>query len=292
VHIGLPKTATTTLQKDFFPKLKKYNIDYIGVNHPRETRQTTLYKKFYKAINVLFDPAFKEEITDLLQKSEKTLIFSEEMITVSDLNYSWKDKLINLEKIISGTDFIVLVTVREPVQVMFSYYSELYFRFKDNDFFNTALNNDDMEIYHYNKFFPFLFQLFDEKNVVVLSFEDIICGDFSVFMRELGINIIDDEIQLNNNNSKIKMSEYVIVEKNNNVLDYIAFCFKKIGIFNFVHLLILTFKLKKIMSKLQLLKFKKKYKVKIPDQATTVVLKKRMVKSYDYLRNEFNIKYH
>ena len=39
VHIGLPKTATTTLQIEFFPELANGGIRYLGVFQPRSERE-------------------------------------------------------------------------------------------------------------------------------------------------------------------------------------------------------------------------------------------------------------
>ena len=51
IHLGLPKTATTSLQLDFFPKLKKYNIDYIGISQPRGANNDIMFLQFMKSIN-------------------------------------------------------------------------------------------------------------------------------------------------------------------------------------------------------------------------------------------------
>lgn len=47
IHIGLPKTATTSLQISFFPKLNDQRIFYVGVHHPRKENNNYLYRLFY-----------------------------------------------------------------------------------------------------------------------------------------------------------------------------------------------------------------------------------------------------
>ncbi|NJX17193.1 hypothetical protein, partial [Tamlana crocina] len=48
VHIGLPKTATTTIQKDILEKLPEENkLKYFGVKHPRKASQEKLFREFY-----------------------------------------------------------------------------------------------------------------------------------------------------------------------------------------------------------------------------------------------------
>ena len=50
VHIGLPKTATTALQQDLFPRLESKTFSYVGVFQPREAaEQRQLYTDFCNA---------------------------------------------------------------------------------------------------------------------------------------------------------------------------------------------------------------------------------------------------
>lgn len=130
VHIGLPKTATTTLQADVFPKLINNQIKYLGTFQPREkTPLKNLYHHFCKAVESRENI---DNIRILLNKEISkghTLIISEEGMTVPSGNITWKKKLENLGKIVRGFDYTIIVSVREPSSALFSYYCELYPRF-------------------------------------------------------------------------------------------------------------------------------------------------------------------
>jgi len=52
VHIGLLKTATTTLQHEFFPKFNNSKIVYIGLRTPRRQKQSLLFEHFDKAVRL------------------------------------------------------------------------------------------------------------------------------------------------------------------------------------------------------------------------------------------------
>jgi len=51
VHIELPKTATTTLQSHFYPKLPKDKVDSLGVHQPRGEKKEVLFDHFIQAVN-------------------------------------------------------------------------------------------------------------------------------------------------------------------------------------------------------------------------------------------------
>ncbi len=130
VHIGLPKTATTTLQREIFPKLSGDHIQYLGVYQPRkDTNQTVFFEQFCQ---IVYSGDGIDELARTLSEmleSGATYVLSEEMLTVSSGNASWQAKLTNLAKLLNGLDYSILVTVREPTAAMFSYYIELYEQF-------------------------------------------------------------------------------------------------------------------------------------------------------------------
>lgn len=216
VHIGLPKTATTTLQKQFFPVLADNYKDflYLGVLHPRsKDRQIDLYNDICKAVFLgeLIDVT-NSAIKDLL-KSRKTILVSEEMFTVSQ-TYSWKNQLMNLSNLLKGLNYQILVTVREPTSALFSFYTELYDRHSirvktKKSFLDVVKYEESFEIFHYQKLSHELINNFEFDRISLFPFEKIIKRDLDDFSKALvGDNFLFHD-NFYNNNKKSKNDTYV-----------------------------------------------------------------------------------
>lgn len=178
VHIGLPKTATTSLQMDFFPELENENVCYLGVHHPRTiSNQSTIFESFVGSLSTGNVERVRAELFGLLSEG-KTIIISEEMITVSLNNVSWRKKLDNLSKLLSGMNYLLLLTVREPVSAMFSYYVEIISHKQKigKSFPEVAKFDERMEVFHYGKLASELIDHFDEHRILVIKFEDAVNG--------------------------------------------------------------------------------------------------------------------
>ncbi len=176
VHIGLPKTATTTLQHDVFPRLANPDTLYLGVRQPREVNhQDRLFKDVIAAVN---GTEAMGPVRDQLRRhiiDGQTLLLSEEMLTVSQPGISWRDKLRHLALLLKDMNYALIVTVREPATALFSYYVELYPKFsRRGSFMECALLDDDMRIYHYKSLFDALLSVFERDRITVLRFEDIV----------------------------------------------------------------------------------------------------------------------
>lgn len=90
IHIGLPKTGTTTLQKSFFQSLK--NFDYQGVYQPRRSKKPG--DAYQTAISVFNKEISYFEIINLAKKTNKEhhnnkILISEEMFCVG---VDWVEK--------------------------------------------------------------------------------------------------------------------------------------------------------------------------------------------------------
>src|SRR5512143_3414004 len=123
VHVGLPKTATTTLQVEFFPAIASDEIAYLGICQPRDgNAQDPLFLRIYDAISSGREISkINNELRSRLQSGEN-LIVSEEMITVTQDEVTFGAKLKHLSMLMSGLDYQIILTVREPVSALFSYY--------------------------------------------------------------------------------------------------------------------------------------------------------------------------
>ena len=114
IHIGLPKTATTTLQKQVFSNKSNNSLNYLGVYQPRSIKQNALYRHFYKAI---YSGKELSRVQKMLQNElnkGKDLLISEEMIVLSTFENRWRKNIENLYEVIKAFDYLIIVTVREP----------------------------------------------------------------------------------------------------------------------------------------------------------------------------------
>lgn len=223
VHIGLPKTATTTLQMDFFPALQGETIHYLGVIQPRNIRvQENLYIAVCEAISsgLLIDEA-RGNLKAALSSGSR-LILSEEMITVSQPNVSWRTKLENLSKILCDLDYTIILTVREPTSAIFSYYIELYRQFSKTglSFLDLAKNDERMHIFHYGKLTEVLLRHFERDRVFMKKFEDITSGKLDDLYRLITSGShFEHSIQIHKHNEKKKDKGHTYTGKNVTLAD-------------------------------------------------------------------------
>ncbi|MCC4288870.1 sulfotransferase domain-containing protein [Vreelandella aquamarina] len=126
VHIGLPKTGTTTLQKNFFPNIDTF--DYCGVHQPRvqqKKNNNPVYNNIMQYVNSGAG-SLKRILNVINNNANEQILISEEMLTVSE---NWLQKLKRLFEVVSHYDYSIIVTVRDPLKATFSYYIETYERF-------------------------------------------------------------------------------------------------------------------------------------------------------------------
>jgi len=222
VHVGLPKTATTSLQVDFFPELESKNVCYLGVRHPRNgTSQNSLFECFVESLITGDVEIIRAELFRLLSEG-KVIILSEEMITVSLNNLSWRTKLKNLSRILDGMNYSLLLTVREPVSAMFSYYVEILSHKQKigKRFIDVAKHDERMEIFHYGKLADELISDFDKERVLVIKFEDLINGKLEGLAKNIaGVNNSFSSSKISKLNDKKKSKDYVYTGERTTVAD-------------------------------------------------------------------------
>lgn len=219
LHIGLPKTATTSLQMHAFPEIARIcNYTYVGVNQPRGKH--TKHHPLYSAVLMAIDQGKFEEFEDQLSKLSNFsgVVISEEMITVSTSTTSWDVKLENLSKLLKGHEYEILVTIREPKDAIFSYYIELYESMKSEfpQFHNSVVTDPCMGIYRYASFVKLLESMFKREHIHYASFCQIIKNDFSSVLKfldaDLGINV-----EMSRTNNKKSSDKYVYVKGKENL---------------------------------------------------------------------------
>lgn len=297
VHIGLPKTATTTLQTEIFPALASENIVYGGVFQPRnDHRQNEIYQIFYESIDSGKGIVDVRETLSAFTRDNVTLVISEEMISVSGQRNSWRGKLDNLKRLIEGFDYTLVVTVRDPVQAMFSYYVECYEllsrRYK-NDFLACALQDESMEIYHYKTLIKELTSRFDRARLRLISFENIINNELSDLIsatspdRHLSL-----DRPIGNLNAREREQRYVVINQVLRVTNFLPQALNGPLLVEKRPLKRVRSRLNKIWSKLGRLQVRvKKVKIAYPSTAVTSTLKEALRQDNDVLDQQFGIRY-
>lgn len=292
VHIGLPKTATTTLQRQVFSNISNESLNYLGVYQPRESKQNSLYNYFYRAIYTGKKIDKVQKLIEIELNKGRNLLISEEMIVLSTFENKWRANIKNLYQIIKPFDYLIIVTVREPASAMFSFYAQRYKMFKklDKSFKEIALKHDSMEIFHYKKFFKHLNQYFKVKKVFVKKFEEIINNDFDDLLQTLKVDNFND--QLNNYNSKEKTKEVVNIEYNLSLVnDRTLIYFKKIGLVSIIEKLHLKPMLLKSFLLLKHVNISKKDKIIIPTEIELNKIRFDLKDETNYLFKKHKINY-
>ena len=136
IHLGLPKTATTSLQHNVLQKLHDQGkINFLGKNldYCDATGKVTIYNYTGKFIR----DAAEEKITlaearELLSQhfdKDKLNVFSDEGLMIAypgQKNLPLKQKIENLKKLLEGYDVNIALTLRNPVDYFYSLYVQLY----------------------------------------------------------------------------------------------------------------------------------------------------------------------
>jgi hypothetical protein len=211
LHIGLPKTATTLLQQHVFPQLNKH-IDYIGVRQPRTMNQETIYADIFNLVCVdkaEYNRRFsvvKARIQNRLDCNVKPFVLSEECFCLDLGNTSWQEKLNRLANIFQGYDIQILVTVRNPISAIFSYYVELYPSIKNkySDLIDFTNQSNISKIYKYKYLDSIIISSFGNVKIDYVPFELIKNKEFLTTI--LSVMGIEDRynFQLPDTNSKQK----------------------------------------------------------------------------------------
>ncbi|MFW5757425.1 MAG: hypothetical protein ACOCYO_01965 [Bacteroidota bacterium] len=290
VHIGLPKTATTSLQKDFFEKLPSKRFIYLGVLQSRKERiQHTEFKKFSYFLNSHKGADdIKDIFTSIINKG-KDIVISEEMIVVGD----WRQKIKNLKEILKGFDYHILITIRNPLDGVLSYYYELnhVFTQKYTSFSDAALIDDSMKIFHYNIFFDYMFDVFESERVHVYAMEKIVKEDLSSLLELFDIK--NSKFNIRNRNISKKNDDKIVKFRKErkpdtlNVKKYkeskVYLFFKNSFLRNMIRNFILFINRPRVVIK--------KDFINKPDNTELKIVKDELVEGIIYVNNKFSINY-
>lgn len=203
IHIGPPKTATTSLQ-EYFINNKFKDISYEGVLQPRTRKDKTLCKSIYRKVTSKHDLKTADFIELIQNDSDPKIKFlSEEMFLVESKGMSWKDKIERLYQLTSLIDTTILLVIREPVSAIRSYYQELYYQIDKAKIksINEFAKSNYCEIYRYDDLIKFISQT-GFKKIKILEFKKLTSGQYSF-----------DDVFNNLNKEKIILSQSNISKK-------------------------------------------------------------------------------
>lgn len=180
LHIGLPKTATTSLQTCFFPRLCEH-VNFMGVYQPRNIKQDSLYQKLVHLIESTDEDYGKKKfaVIDALQgrisENDIPILLSEEGFTVDSPNARWQTKIARLSDIFESFRVSLLVTVREPVSASHSLYVELYNQLNINyDTFEKYFEHSNQaKIFEYDYLHHIISAYFKQSPIKYIAFEKI-----------------------------------------------------------------------------------------------------------------------
>lgn len=215
VHIGLPKTATTTLQSDLFPAMSRGGCTYIGVIQPRTERSAPLYDQLCTAIFLDQDVESARRALQQRLASGESIIFSEEMIC-SVQNRPWQEKLDTLAAILDGLDYRILLTVREPVAAMFSHFVQQYRIYAPlkQPWHKLAVEHNNFMIYHYEVLLSRLESLFPRERIKVAKFEEIVTGEIGDVLDFLDVPLgAERQVVITEHNSKRGSANEVLIDR-------------------------------------------------------------------------------
>ena len=167
VHIGLGKTATTTLQKHIFPEVcKQFNIKLLKIEDLKTVDHT---KKQYHPLENIKNIALPESF----------LLSNEDLVGI-DWRPQYFEKAFQVNKKIFNQDCKILITIRKPSEILNSTYITGIHNFnliKEKDFFvyekNKEIPNNKFNLYYFD--YDKLINLYRGfyKNVIVVKYEEI-----------------------------------------------------------------------------------------------------------------------
>lgn len=190
IHIGYPKSFSTTLQRDFFAKHTELLYGGVGVkdnisyaNFEIEWIFEILLKystaNFWNENKTIAKFVLKKFISS---SSKKKIVFSSEYLSfqVSPQEIDSGEKLMRLKELFSDYDSDIIYIKREPIDLIRSMYKE-YIRLGYDQNYETFLENaitfrdrNFLSDLNYEKKHFQLIDIFGDKNVHCVNFDSIV----------------------------------------------------------------------------------------------------------------------
>ena len=230
IHVGLPKTATTTLQMRVFPKHEE--LFYLGGQEYKHEAIRHAIGAISLEDRLQYDQAYHEgqihnALADAKNQDKPVLLSAESLTTLA------VDRLTKAERLIGlFGDIRIVLCLRRPEDMMISYYSEGIKRLNPRT--HRLPNLDDwleqqwsvQRATRQTRFLDFsrlirgYRNLVGENNVCVLLFEDL-CKEPAEYARQLsefiGINTQRtlELLQTDRENKRVNQLDYTLLKLNN-----------------------------------------------------------------------------
>lgn len=242
LHIGYPKTATTTFQKFLYPAhsqikdIKANSLSFFSkLHYSREN--------YFKRESL---QTYKELSSLIIDKDFDKFVISSESLTSFSMYYQFfpkpyiwsaepnsiarKLKTVFLDSTVFD-NVKIIISIRKQDEMLKSLYAQTYNlvfkRFKETDTFkkflkySIELNNDNfiIDTLHYNEILKVYEELFGIENICVLVFEELQKHRITYIKKlcsfmEIDFNEAEELISNNNTNKKSCDKEYISDERN------------------------------------------------------------------------------
>lgn len=192
IHIGLPKTATTTLQGCLFSKLHKMKlVNFIGKKPAtKEDKAYQLFTEVLSAIILDDNDKFNKNLNETIAKADELLkegilnVISDEVLAMYFFNIDIVMKVKRIKTIFTNHQVTLLLSLRKQDELVYSLYVELYqaqfYHDKANNTLDKFISNASIDIsqgyflmFYYDKVLQVCAQEFGVDNTTILLFEDI-----------------------------------------------------------------------------------------------------------------------
>ncbi len=185
-HIGFPKTGTTYLQKQVFPKIKYINyVDWTQVNQIKILLDNIINQddSYYNK------DASQRQLMDF-QKMDLNMLLSYEPLTGHHIRTQFPNRTQIARRLKALGINKIIITIRNQTDVLESTYKQ-YIKsggvLKISNFFDW--NNNSMpyfyrDYFNYERIIDLYVEIFGQENVLVIQYEDIFT-DRAKFDRQL-----------------------------------------------------------------------------------------------------------
>lgn len=176
LHIGPPKTGTTSLQ--YWLNGENFNnYSYEGVIQPRENDSTALSNLLSGKISNHQKSCLIEKIQDKIK--HKSLIISEELFTVIGDRLEWENSMKILLEVLHNFNPTIIICLREPHAAIRSYYQEIYHRLSPplQKNVNMFAKSDWCFPYDYNELANSLLKI-GFADIKFISFDRLVSGEY------------------------------------------------------------------------------------------------------------------
>ncbi|WP_148255584.1 hypothetical protein [Aidingimonas lacisalsi] len=181
LHLGLHKTATTSMQQYVFPFVE--GVNFLGREVIDLKDNSSLYKKIaYYCFSKEENIKLKKEIGTALENTlnDSSILISDEWFTADYSGFfafdgaHWQMKIARLSELLEGADCQVILTIRHPFEGLYSQYceflsvgiDELYPTFR-----SYAEFSNDANAYHYEYLFKSIKRNFE--NLSIVTFDEL-----------------------------------------------------------------------------------------------------------------------